>query len=87
MQTAGISVDFNRSWFETCSMRTKSILNQSAYVGGRMLSFGLVGAFCFVVGVVLGIYGGDMNTWIDFCADDTSGKYISDDAARATSCK
>ena len=52
-----------------------------------MLSFGLVGAFCFVVGVVLGIYGGDMNTWIDFCADDTSGKYISDDAARATSCK
>ena len=29
----------------------------------------------------------DTNDWIDRCADETSGRFISDEATRSTACK
>jgi hypothetical protein len=56
-----------------------------------VLSFGggiIIGAaFAFLVGFWIGAEFGDINTRIDFCADETSGRFIADRAARDVSCQ
>lgn len=54
----------------------------SVFVVGSVL----IGAVAFVVGIVIGVQLGEMNLHIDFCADDTSPRFIVDDASRDASC-
>ena len=40
----------------------------------------------FVTGVVVGVQLGAINTHIDFCLDDGSGRYIKEPSSRTASC-
>jgi hypothetical protein len=51
---------------------------------GVILVIGL--AVGFVTGLVVGVQLGAINTHIDFCGDDGSGRYINDPSSRAASC-
>ncbi len=56
----------------------------------KWVSFGtglcVGGAVGIWIGVLLAMGIVDLNTEIDFCTDTSSGRYITDEAARAQSC-
>jgi hypothetical protein len=44
-------------------------------------------AVCFLAGGFVGVQAGMTNAHIDFCADDTSGRFIADPSIRAEVCQ
>ena len=54
-----------------------------------MMRLGLVSVLClccFLAGYLLGAITGNINTETDFCYDETSSRYITDDAVRESAC-
>jgi hypothetical protein len=44
-------------------------------------------AISLFLGAAIGFKAGDASAKIDFCADNTSGRYIQHEASRSTSCR
>jgi hypothetical protein len=40
----------------------------------------------FICGVIVGFIGAEINTYIDFCSDVSSGRYIRDAQIRKEAC-
>ena len=56
-------------------------MNGKLKIVSGVVVFGMIIALVYVVKMGL-----DADRWIDRCADETSGEYIADEAARTATC-